>query len=377
MKIILSGGGTGGHFYPLIAIAQEIRDIARREKLVDVELFYVSTNPYDEKVLFENDIEFRKISAGKLRTYSSIKNFFDLFKTGIGIIMAIWKVFWIFPDVIVGKGGYASFPVLVAGKIFKIPIVIHDSDTVPGRVNIWASKFAQKVAISYAETEQYFEDKEKLALVGNPVRRELFNPVTEGSHDFLNLDPDIPTVFVIGGSQGAQAINDLVVDALPKLLSKYQVVHQTGRNNFEQVEELSKVILANSQYKNRYKIFDYLNNLSMRMVAGITDLVITRAGGSGIFEVALWGIPSIVIPIPEEISRDQKKNAYAYAKSGAAIVMEQANLSTTILVSEIDRIMGDTEERKLMSRAAKDFSRPHAAEKVAEETIRIALEHEK
>jgi len=159
MRILFTGGGTGGHFYPIIAVAEAIRETVKDKHLLEPELFYFSTNPYNEGLLFENDITFKKISAGKIRRYFSLLNFFDLFKTLWGVIISIKEVFKIYPDVIFGKGGYVSFPVLLAARILHIPVIIHESDSVPGRVNLWASKFADKIAISWPEATKYFSKK--------------------------------------------------------------------------------------------------------------------------------------------------------------------------------------------------------------------------
>ena len=142
MKILLTGGGTGGHVYPIIAVAEELNTIAREQKLANLELYFMSPSPYNEGILFNNKIIYKKNSAGKIRRYFSILNFFDLFVTAWGVIQSTWDIFRIYPDVVFGKGGYASFPALCAARLLRIPVVIHESDSVPGKVNLWASKFA-------------------------------------------------------------------------------------------------------------------------------------------------------------------------------------------------------------------------------------------
>ena len=149
MKILLTGGGTGGHFYPVIAVAQEIKKITKERKLIRSELYFMSDTPYNKGILFDNGIEFIKVPTGKYRRYFSLLNISDVFKTAWGVVSGLIKVFNIYPDVIFGKGGYASFPALFAGKILGIPVIIHESDSVPGKVNLWAGKFAQKIALSY------------------------------------------------------------------------------------------------------------------------------------------------------------------------------------------------------------------------------------
>lgn len=377
MKILLTGAGSGGHFYPLIAVTESIRKVARDKKLLDPEISMFAPDPYDEKLLFDHQIYYEKIPAGKLRIYFSPKNFFDLFKTGWGILVATWKVFWYYPDVIFSKGGYGSYPVLWAGRLLGIPIIIHESDSSPGRVNLWSSKFASKVAISYPEAEKYFRDKnKKIAWTGNPVRRELFDTTKHGAREYLKLEERTPVIFILGGSQGSQIINDSVLEILPELLEKYQVIHQTGDRNLEEVKRTANLVLERSDNADRYHPFASLDTLAMRMAGGASDLIISRAG-SALFEIALWGIPSIVIPITESSGNHQIKNAYTYARSGGATVIEEANLNKTILLSEIEKILNNKEVYTEMQNGAKSFAKPNAADTIAEAIIETGLKHEK
>jgi UDP-N-acetylglucosamine--N-acetylmuramyl-(pentapeptide) pyrophosphoryl-undecaprenol N-acetylglucosamine transferase len=380
MKIVLTGGGTGGHFYPLIAVAQELREITKEEKLISPELYFLSDAPYDPRALFELGITFRKVSAGKVRRYFSILNFFDIFRTAWGCIKALYTVFSIYPDVVFAKGGYAAFPTLMAAKILGIPVVLHESDSKPGKVNSWAGKFAKKIALSYPDAAQYFPlDKNKqtkTAWTGNPIRPELAFPAREGAREFLELEAGVPVILILGGSQGSQIINDTIIGCLDSLVKNYQIIHQTGKKNFKEIKNTAEVVIGLSQYKNRYKPFDYLNLLAMRMSAGIADLVITRSG-STIFEVAAWGVPSIVIPIPESVSHDQTKNAFNYARSGGAEVMEETNLTAEVLQSEIKRILDNPEVKRVMGEKAKAFSKTDAAHLIAKAVIDIGLSHEK
>jgi UDP-N-acetylglucosamine--N-acetylmuramyl-(pentapeptide) pyrophosphoryl-undecaprenol N-acetylglucosamine transferase len=265
--------------------------------------------------------------------------------------------------------------VLLAARILRIPVIIHESDTIPGKVNLWAGKFAVKVAIAYPDAIKYFK-KEKTAYTGSPIRKEIVDPLTEGAHKILELDPEIPTIFIIGGSQGARFINNVIMDSLPQLVEKYQIVHQVGKSNIKVIDETRKVVLMNNQNKDRYKPFDYLNVLNLRAAAGVADLVISRAG-STIFEIASWGKPSIIIPIPEPTSHDQRTNAYSYARTGAAEVIEEKNLASHVLISEIDRIMSDVDGRKKMQDCAADFARKDSAKLIAQQILSIGLEHDK
>lgn len=375
MKIVLTGGGTGGHFYPIVAVAEELRDIARTEKILEPKLYYFAPNQYNSKELFDREINFEMVPAGKRRKYSSILNFIDIFVMGYGILVALVKLFFIFPDVVFSKGGYVSFPAVLAARILGIPVVIHESDSVPGRVNAWTGKFAARVALSYKEAAQYFPEG-VTAYTGNPVRKELITTLTSGAYEYLHLEKDIPVIFILGGSQGSQIINDAILSALPRLVQKYQIIHQTGRKNFAEVSNTADVVLENSNFKGRYKPFDYLNTLAMKMSAGVSNLIISR-GGSTIFEIACWAVPSIIIPITSSNGDHQRKNAYNYAREGGAIVIEEANLSSEIIVSEVDRILSNEDTKKAMSEASAKFARKDSANLIAQEILKIALTHER
>lgn len=377
MKILFSGGGTGGHFYPIIAIAEALYERSKDRKILIPKLYFMSPSKYNPRALFDNDIEYIHVPAGKMRRYFSLLNITDIFKTIYGIFSALIKVYTLYPDVVFGKGGYASFPALCAAWLLRIPVVIHESDTRPGRVNAWASKFARKVAISYPEALQAFKlkDPSKIAFTGLPIRNEIREPLTNGAREFLNLEEGTPTIVILGGSQGAQRINDVIIDALPELVKKYQVIHQTGRNNYESIKETMGVVLKDNQYSYRYHPFDYLNDLSLRMCGGIADVIISRAGSS-IFEIACWGVPSIIIPLPQEISHDQTENAFAYARAGGCTVIEEHNFTSHILLAEIDNIVDNQSIKDRMRQSAKQFSHTDAATKIADVLIEISLEHE-
>jgi UDP-N-acetylglucosamine--N-acetylmuramyl-(pentapeptide) pyrophosphoryl-undecaprenol N-acetylglucosamine transferase len=373
MKFLLTGGGTGGHFYPVVAIAQELHKIARENKIVDFEVYFMSYSPYNQGILYDNNIIFKKNYAGKVRRYFSVLNFLDLFKTAWGIVKSVWEIFLIYPDVVFGKGGYASFPAILAARILRIPVVIHESDSVPGKTNLWAGKFAEKIAISYPEAASYFL-KDRVALTGQPIRKEIKDPLAANAFEYFGFDKNIPVILVQGGSLGARAINDVLVETLPKLVEKYQVIHQTGKDLLEEVKKTVDVVLQNNPNRVRYKPFPFLNDLELRSAAGAASIVISRAGSS-IFEIASWGLPSIIIPIPSSNGDHQAKNAYSYARTGAASVIEQGNLSGNILFAEVERIVGNPELSNKMRESTKSFVRLDAASLIAEELLKIALKH--
>lgn len=379
MKILMTGGMTGGHFYPIIAVAEAINELAQKEKVLDPKLYFMAPDPYNKQELFDHDIEYVAAMAGKRRInpkgISKLLNFIDLFKMGIGVISAILKIYFIMPDVIFSKGGFGSFPALVASRIFRIPVVVHESDSTPGRVNAWAGKFADKIALSYKEAAIYFP-KDKTAYTGNPVRKEIREPLINGAFEYLHLEKDVPVILILGGSQGGRIINDAILTSLPQLVNSYQIIHQTGKKNFEEVKRTAHVVLENSNFESRYHPYDYLNTLSMRMAAGAASLIISR-GGSTIFEIALWGAPSILIPITESNGDHQRKNSYNYARESGAVVIEEENLTPEIITHEIERILTNKELVKSMSERAKKFAREDSSELIAREILKIALSHEK
>jgi UDP-N-acetylglucosamine--N-acetylmuramyl-(pentapeptide) pyrophosphoryl-undecaprenol N-acetylglucosamine transferase len=374
MKILLTGGGTGGHFWPLIAVAEELNTLLEEQKVLGFKLYYMADTEYNKAALFENQIEFISVPAGKLRTYSSAQNFFDGFRTAWGSFVGLLKVFSLYPDVVFSKGGYASFPAVFAARILRIPVVIHESDTVPGRVNLWSAKFAERIAVSYPEAYALFP-KDKTAQTGQPIRRDLLQKVKEGAHTYFKLDPSIPTIVVVGGSQGAQIINDTILDVLPSILPYAQVIHQTGEKLYQETVYRTQVVLDKNEFKDRYHIFKNLSTADLKYAAGTATLFISRAG-SMIFEIAQWEVPSIIIPIKPSVSRDQTANAFSYARTGACVVIEESNLTASILADQIKHILDNPNLQQAMIESAKTIRRPDAARTIAQAIIDIGIKHE-
>ncbi len=378
MKIVFTGGGTGGHFYPIIAVAESVRAIARERRLLAPKLYYIAPSAFDKEALFENEIQYEMCPAGKWRRYFSIENFTDIFVSVTGLVCAIMSLFRIYPDLVFSKGGYASVPVVLAARLLGIPVMIHESDAKPGRANLLASSFAFRIAVAFDSTKTHFPKnvQNKVARTGIPIRKDIMILEREGAKQELGLDTSVPTVLILGGSSGARAINDVVLTALPGLVEVANIIHQTGRDNAKEVENTAKVILGDNQNRGRYHPFPYLNTLSMRRGAGAADLIISRAGMTAVAEIALWQKPSVLIPIPETVSHDQRTNAYAYAHTGAAIVLEEANLTANLLVAEVRRVLGDAALQKTMSERSALFANANAANIIAEEIIAIGLSHE-
>ncbi|MBI2039173.1 MAG: undecaprenyldiphospho-muramoylpentapeptide beta-N-acetylglucosaminyltransferase [Candidatus Niyogibacteria bacterium] len=375
MKILLTGGGTGGHFYPILAVARALKKLAEAESIARLDLLYLSDHPFNADLLQQIGIRYHRIPAGKMRRYFSILNITDFLKTAVGMLSAIWRSLIEVPDVVFAKGGYASFPALSAARLLNIPVVVHESDTVPGRVNRWAARFAKRVAIAFPEAAEFFP-KEKTALVGNPIRSEIIGGNLEEAAVIFGATL-APTVLVLGGSQGSERINNAILAILRDLVSDARVIHQCGDTNYETVAKQSATVLEGHEYRERYRLFGSLDEGELRNAALVATVIVSRAGAGAIFEAAAWGKPAILIPLPESAGDHQRKNAYAYARTGASLVIEESNLTPSVLATEIRKIIQDPERQEKMRTAARAFARPDAAAVLAKEIMALALEHAK
>ncbi len=378
MKIVFVGGGTGGHFYPLIAVAEALRSIAAERRILEPRMFYIAPEPFDEEALFANNIAFIKSPAGKIRRYASAKNVTGLFSTLIGTFRSLFILFRIYPDVVFSKGGYASVPTVIAAHLLGIPVIIHESDAKFGRANMVAAKDAYKIAVAFPNIASSLPEKlqKKVIVTGIPIRSALASASFEGAKQLLGLEPALPTLFIIGGSLGSQRINNIVLDILPDLVAYANVIHQTGKDNFHDVDLASSTILHGNSHASRYHAFAYLGSEPMRQAATAADLIVSRAGSTALTEISLWKKPAILIPIPEEVSHDQRTNAYAYAHTGGATVLEEANLTPHVLASEISRILMNPILGNEMAEKGGTFAKPDAARLIAKELITIGLSHE-
>lgn len=368
MRIVFVGGASGGHFYPLMAVAEELHT---RTPVPD--MYYFGPSPYKKELLGTYGITYIYCPAGKLRRYFSIQNFFDLFRSFFGVFVAIWKLYVIYPDVIFSKGSYTSVPILLAARFLRIPVVIHESDSRPGLANKLARKFARYIGIAYDDVAQYFP-AEKTALVGIPLRREI-RTITADPFTLLGIPNDMPLIYVTGGSQGAERINNIVMRTLVDLLPHYRIFHQVGDANLRELQLAAQTLLADSVLQKNYFIVGSVPGATVSLLLDAASLVITRAGSTTLFEIAAHNKPAIIIPIPEEVSHDQRTNAYAYARNGAASVIEEKNLTPNLLTSEISSIINDPTRYQAMMVAAQAQSLPDAAEKVANILLSIGQEH--
>ena len=351
-RILLTGGGTGGHIFPLIAVAEEIR----KTDFADVELYYIGPKSPLNGEFLNRDIPVYRIAGSKLRRYFSPVNFIDIPKFFWSILQALFRLYFLMPDAVFSKGGPGALAVVLAARFYMIPIIIHESDSVPGLTNKLSAKFAKRIGIGFEAAANYF-DKNKTFVSGNPAREEL---VGGGSKPNSGGKP---LVFVWGGSQGSARINRFVFDNLDALLEKYRIFHQVGEKNVDE----AKMFSANAGYK----FAGFLDLNGMKEAFSEADAVIARAGSGSIFEIAAFGKPSILIPLEEAANNHQKMNAYEYAKAGASIVIEEANLTPNIILSQLENILGDKGKYAVMTAAARKFARPDVAKMISAEIFQI------
>lgn len=371
MRIVFTGGGTGGHFFPILAVAREIKRIAEEERILDIQLFYFGPEEFAPELLRAEDVIFSHVSAGKIRRYFSLQNFIDLAKVAFGILEALWKMFPVMPDVVFAKGGYGSFPTLLAARIYRIPVMIHESDAVPGRVSQWAGRFAARIAVAFAAASEHFPEG-RVALTGVPVRKRILGGNKEQARETFGVFSQQPVLFVTGGSQGAHIINQTIVAILKELLGQYEIIHQAGEKNFDDLR-LETASLLEGGGERSYHLVSFLDEEKMRAAYLLADLVVSRSGATALFEIAAWGKPAIVIPIKNSAQGHQRENAYHYGRTGAAVVIEEDNLTPSVLFNEIQKLLADPERRARMSQAARAFARPDGAEVIAKEILLLGL----
>lgn len=305
----MTGGGTAGHVIPNIAVIEGLKD-----RYPDIELLYIGSKNGPEKDLIEKSgVPFKSVQCGKLRRYFSFANFKDLFRVPIGILQArkILKKFR--PDKVFGKGGFVSVPVVIAAFSLKIPVILHESDISPGLANRICSRFAGEICVSFQESKKHFR-KKNVVVTGNPVRKMIFEGSREKGFGLTGFSGEKPVLLVMGGSLGAQELNNLVFDNLPELLRHCQVIHVTGKGKggIEKVRDKLK----------GYKQFEYLHDELFDMYA-ITDLVLSRAGANALAEIAALGLPSVLVPLSLKASRgDQIENAKIFEEKKMAVYLK-------------------------------------------------------
>jgi UDP-N-acetylglucosamine--N-acetylmuramyl-(pentapeptide) pyrophosphoryl-undecaprenol N-acetylglucosamine transferase len=364
MKIVFTGGGTGGHIFPIIAIIRELKKLSLN---FPIDIYYIGPKDDFSYLLTQEKIKTLFVLSGKLRRYFSflsiVQNAFDIFvKIPLGILQSFIFIFFLAPDLIFSKGGYGSFPVVIAGKLLGIPIFLHESDSVPGLANRILAKLAVEIFISFSETP-YFP-KNKLILVGNPIREEILNGDKREAQKIFRLSGEKPVLLILGGSQGAQFINERILEILPLLLEEFEVIHQCGTKNFKDVEAEARVMIKKEQEK-YYHLFPFLSEEQLKLAYAAADVILSRAGSGLIFEIAAVGKPAILVPLSSAAQEHQVQNAYLYGKTGAAIVLEEENFTAHFFLGRLRYLFEEKIRIQKMREAALRFARPKAAKIIA------------
>ncbi len=357
--VVFTGGGTGGHIFPIIAIIRELKKIIPQN---DLQIYYIGPRDEISKNYMEKEAEIRYIHTGKMRRYSGIKatlhNFIDIgFRVPLGIIQSFFYLYVFSPDMVFGKGGHGSLPLIMAARIFQIPVLLHESDSVLGATNQFLQKFCAEIFTSFPKTEKLAG--RKMLVVGNPVRKEILNGDKEKAKQIFNFPGEKPVILILGGSQGSERINDLFLSASTGFLENFEVLHQCGENNYKQVSSEADATIKDDLRKN-YHVVSFFNEEQMAHAYALADFVVSRAGAASIFEIAAMGKAGAFLPLPEAAQDHQVKNAYVYSATNAAVVFEEENLSSHFFLEKIKELFSPIEQVKVMEKNAKNFSKPRA-----------------
>lgn len=377
MRIILTGGGTGGHTFPLIAVSRELKNQFSStppapKTQQGLELIFIGPGKYAKNYILTEGIAFKNLLAGKWRRYVTpldiLRNFLDLFKTLLGFLQAYWYFLLYMPDAVFSKGGYGSFAVVIVAWVFRIPVILHESDSVPGFVNKFLSKFSKKIIVSFPTEYPQFP-KNKTVLAGNPVRNLAAVDIAQARATF-QITTNKPVIFIYGGSQGAAQINALVLAILKQLTANYEIIHQTGDQNYQKIIEHIETTPDFNQAS--YHPIAFLQEPQVEAAYTLSSLVVARAGSGNIFEMALYGKPSILIPLETSAAGHQQKNADIYEAAGACLNLSPQNLTPNMLLAQIDILLSNAEQLAVMSENAKKFAKPNAAKEIAQIILQYA-----
>lgn len=382
MRIVLTGGGTGGHIMPFESIVEALRATYKQElsslpSFLEPEhleiYFFGVTTPASDELFKKYSVPVRHIPSGKMRRYASALNILDiLWFLPIGILIAIIRMWQVMPDIVVSKGGYGSIPSVLAATLYRIPIILHESDAVPGAANSSLMRFASAITLGFAVSREYLQQwGYKLFVTGTPVRVLMNKQDKAGAKKTFEIPESETVLLVMGGSQGAQQINEALLAILPTIIEKMAVIHITGEAGHDAVVKVANEFIAKSSRKDLYKPFPYLaEKMSTALLA--TDIAVSRAGASSLSEIAHLRIPSVIIPLDSAANDHQRKNALAFEASGGALVLEPNNLSPHLLEQSVMRLFSDPSLKQTLSNnlAALDF--PNSALDIAKLTFQLA-----
>ncbi|MBP5588507.1 MAG: UDP-N-acetylglucosamine--N-acetylmuramyl-(pentapeptide) pyrophosphoryl-undecaprenol N-acetylglucosamine transferase [Treponema sp.] len=373
ITVAFAGGGTGGHIYPGLAIADELKELCKK-KDVPLNLVWIGNCSKMDRNIVESNLglddlpsvnKFYGIPSGKLRRYFSLKNFTDLFKIAAGCIASFFILLKEKPVVLFSKGGFVSVPPCVVAKLLGIKVYTHECDFTPGLATKINSRFATKILLSYEETKEFMQKDfaEKALVTGNPVRPVFYSTDAKIGKDFVNFGyskKTKPVLFVMGGSLGAKQINDLVFENIEFLCKRFYVVHQTGIKNQDSIPVIPDSVLDS------YRQFPFIYE-QMPHVMEYADVILSRAGANSLWECAVLKKPVVLIPLCGSGTRgDQVDNAEFFEKKGAAIVLKGEYASSDPLKNALSAML-DAKKRKLFSEAMSALlDKKRSAEKIAD-----------
>lgn len=360
MKYLISGGGTGGHIYPALAIANEIK---LKDKNADI--LYVGTEKSLESELVPKEgIKFKSIRVKGMPRKLNKDSFIALKELLIGLNQANKIIREFKPDIVIGTGGYVSGPIVYRANKNKVPTVIHEQNAFPGITNKILSRYVDKVAVTFQEAEKYFKFPERVVLTGNPIRREVLSIDKEKAYRDLSIDKNIPMVLSFGGSGGQKKLNDAIIQTIKdnELNKNLQIIHITGNRLYDDfMNELSR---NNIKLSKNVRVLPYL--YEMPQALNIADLVITSAGAITMAEISAIGVPSIIIPKSYTAENHQEYNAKAFEKAKASIVILEKELKEDILNKTIYELLEDKTKLEDMSKNSKKLGNANATIKIVE-----------
>jgi len=321
---------------PNIALIQDIKAGLTPGGSENIKILYIGTRKGMEgQMMRDLGVPYRGISCGKLRRYFSWQNFLDIFKIPLGILQSLFILRRFKAEIIFCKGGFASYPVAVAGWILRIPVILHESDVIPGLANKLCARFSTKICVSHQETAKYFP-KNKVVVTGSPLRRELALADAETARELTGFHhKEKPVLLFMGGSQGADFINNIVWKNFEKLTANYQVAHICGETK---LPDSLHLIHQNKFRHEHYKAYEFLGG-ELKHLYALSNVVITRSGAITLAELDYFNKPAILIPLGTQASRgDQIENAKLFAKNHQAIVMHEHHFSTEDFFADLKKL---------------------------------------
>ena len=373
MRILITGGGTGGHVTPAVAVVSALRarSTAAGQPL---DLHYLGSHDgLEARVLRDLAVPYTAIATGKLRRYFSWRTPVDLARIPLGVLQAAWLIVRFRPAVIFSTGGYVCVPPIIAGRVLGVPTITHEQTARSGLANRIAARFARVVAISVPESAAEFP-LGRTVLTGNPVRAELLGgDATQGAQHW-GFDPAFPVVYITGGALGAHAINQAVAAALPRLLAVAQVVHQVGAGPDGTGTDLQAAQVqaaADPLTQARYRPVAFVGPELADLYA-LARLVVGRAGAGTVNELAALGKPALLIPLPGAASDEQTANARRLVTAGAAILLPQSDLTPAQLATLVADLLADPARLTAMHAAGPTLAYPDAAERLVDLILLVA-----